>query len=72
MGPTGPDRTRANPHGPARTLSENRTDPTEFLGDPGRKKSVRIRAGPVGSGRGRVVEFGYKFATGKLRSPGAD
>ena len=37
------------PTGPARTLSENRTDPTEFLGDPGRKKkSVRVRARPVG------------------------
>ena len=29
------------PTGPART----RTDPTEFLGDPGRKK---VRTGPVG------------------------
>jgi len=37
-------------------LSETRTDPTEFLGDPGRKK---VRAGPVGSGRARVVEFSY-------------
>ena len=27
-------------------LSETRTDPMEFLGDPGRKK---VRAGPVGS-----------------------
>jgi len=26
-------------------LPETRTDPTEFLGDPGRKK---VRAGPVG------------------------
>jgi len=38
------------PTGPARTLSENRTDPTEFLGDPGSKKSpcgsVRVRSGP--------------------------
>ena len=33
------------PTGPARTLSETRTDPTEFLGDSGRKK---VRAGPVG------------------------
>jgi len=32
-------------------LSETRTDPTDFLGDPGRKK---FRAGPVGP---RVVEF---------------
>jgi len=39
------------PTGPARTLSETRTDPTEFLGDPGRKQS------PCGSGRVRVVEF---------------
>ena len=54
--PTGPDRTRADPHGLARTLSETRTDPTEFLGDPGCKK---VRAGPVGSGRARVVEFSY-------------
>ena len=45
-GPTGPDR----------TLSETRADPTEFLGDPGRKK---VRAGPCGSGRARVVEFSY-------------
>ena len=44
-GPTGHDRTRADPHRPARTLSETRTNPTEFLGDPGRKK---VRAGPVG------------------------
>jgi len=34
---------RADPHGPARTLSETCTDSTEFLGDP-------VRAGPVGSG----------------------
>jgi len=47
-------RARPDPHGPARTLSETRTDPTEFLGDPGRKK---VRAGPVGSGRARVVEL---------------
>jgi len=33
------------PTGPARTLSETRTDPAEFLGNPGRKK---VRAGPVG------------------------
>jgi len=49
-GPTGPDRTRADPNGPARTLSETGTDPTEFR----RKK---VRAGPCGSGRARVVEF---------------
>ena len=54
--PTGPDRTRADPHGPAQTLSETRRDPTEFLVDPGRQK---VRAGPVGSGRARVVEFSY-------------
>ena len=48
-----------DPTGPARTLSETRTDPTEFLGDPGRIKSLRVRAGPVGSGRARVVEFSY-------------
>ena len=49
------------PTGPAWTLSETRTDPTEFLGDPGRKK---VRAGPVGSGRARVVEFSLKVQTG--------
>jgi len=43
-----------DPTGPARTLSVTRTDPTEFLGDPGRKK---VRAGPFGSSRARVVEF---------------
>ena len=57
-GPTRPDRTRADTHGPTGTLSETRTDPTEFLGDPGRKK---VRAGPVGSGRARVVEFSYYY-----------
>ena len=51
---TDPTRTRPDPRGPARTLSETRTDPTEFLGDPGRKK---VRAGPCASGRVRVVEF---------------
>ena len=49
-GPTGPDR----------TLSETRTDPTEFLGDPGRKKS------PVGSGRARVVEFSLKLCSSSV------
>jgi len=49
-------RARPDPRGPART----RTDPTEFLGDPGRKK---VRAGPCGSGRARVVEFSYYRAT---------
>ena len=46
------------PTGPARTLSETRTDPTEFLGDLGRKK---VRAGPVGFGWARVVAFSYKL-----------
>ena len=50
-------RARPDPTGPARTLSETRADPTEFLGDPSRKK---VRAGPVGSGRARVVEFSYR------------
>jgi len=41
-------RARPDPRGPARTLSETRTDPTEFLGDPrAAKKSMRVR----------VVEF---------------
>jgi len=39
-------RARPDPRGPARTLSETRTEPTEFLGDPGREK---VRSGPVGS-----------------------
>jgi len=51
-GPTGPDRTRPDFVG-------DRTDPTEFRGDPGRKQ---VRAGPCGSGRARVVEFSYKDA----------
>jgi len=37
-GPTGPDRTRADPHGPERSFSETRAA----------KKSVRVRSGPVG------------------------
>jgi len=41
-------RARQDPRGPAWTLSETRTDPTEFLGDPGQR----------GSGRVGVVEFG--------------
>jgi len=52
--------TRPDPRGPARTLSETRTDPTEFLGDPGRKKS------PCGSGQAHVVEFSYKGRTHPL------
>ena len=52
-----------DPTGPTRTLSETRTDPTEFLGDPGRKK---VRAGPVGWGRAHVVEFSLNS------SPSAD
>jgi len=47
-------RARPDPRGPARTLSETRTDPTEFLGDQGRKE---VRAGPVGFCRARVVKF---------------
>jgi len=43
------------PTGPARTLSETRTGPRSFAA----KKSVQVRAGPVGSGRVRVVEFSY-------------
>ena len=50
-GPTGPDRTRADPHGlwrrPARTqrsFSETRA-------------AKKVREGPVRSGRARVVEF---------------
>ena len=42
--PTGPDRTRADPHGPARTLSETRTDQRSFS----EIRVVRVRAGPVG------------------------
>ena len=60
LGPARLDRTRPDPRGPARTLSETRTDPTEFLGDPGRKKS------PVRSGRTRVVEFSYYTTRQKL------
>ena len=52
--PTGPARTRTDPHG---LCQRPRTDPTEFPEDPGRKK---VRAGLVGSGRARVVEFSYK------------
>ena len=38
-----------DPTGPARTLSETHTDPTEFLGETrAAKKSVRVRSGPVG------------------------
>ena len=49
-GPTGP---RPDPRGPARTLSETRTDQRSFS----EIRVVRVRAGPVGSGRARVVEF---------------
>jgi len=34
------------PTGPARTLSETRTDPTEFLGET--RAAKKVRAGPVG------------------------
>ena len=49
-------RARTDPRGPARTqttrISENSVGP---CGSP--TKSVWVRAGPVGSGRARVVEF---------------
>ena len=41
------------PTGPARTLSETRTDQRSFS----EIRVVRVRAGPRGSGRVRVVEF---------------
>ena len=50
-GPTGPDRTRTDPNDP--DLRETLLGP---CGSP--TKSVRVRAGPVGSGGARVVEFG--------------
>ena len=45
-----------DPTGPARTLSETRTDQRSFS----EIRVVRVRAGPRGSGRVRVVEFSYK------------
>ena len=47
-------------------MSETHTDPTEFLVDPGRKK---VRTGPVGSCRVRVVEFSYIRIVSRLYSP---
>jgi len=51
--------TRARPdvRGPARTLSETRTDQRSFS----EIRVVRVRAGPRGSGRARVVEFSYMY-----------
>jgi len=51
-GPTGPDRTRTDPHGLCRR-------PARAQRSFAAKKSVQVRAGPVGSGRVRVVEFSY-------------
>ena len=66
---TGPTRALPDPTGPART----RTDPHGLCRRPARtqrsfaaKKSVRVRAGPVGSGRARVMEFSYYFAASML------
>ena len=46
-------RARQDPTGPARTLSETRTDQRSFS----EIRAVRVREGPRGSGRARVVEF---------------
>ena len=50
-------RARPDPHGPARTFFGPglRETPLGQCGSP--TKSVRVRAGPVGSSRVRVVEF---------------
>jgi len=53
-GPTGPDQTKSadfvgDPRGPARTRTIRISEKLRW--------SVRVRAGPVGSGRARVVEF---------------
>jgi len=50
----GPDRTRPDPRGPARTLSETPHGPNGVSRRPGPQKS------PCESGRARVVEFSYK------------
>jgi len=49
---------RPDPRGPARTLSETSTNQRSFS----EIRVVRVRAGPRGSGRVRVVEFSYKLA----------
>jgi len=48
-GPTGPDQTKS----------------ADFVGDPGLRPGSRekVRAGPVGSGRARVVEFSLYCTT---------
>ena len=53
-GPTGPDRTRTDPHGLFCGPGLRET-PLGPCGSP--TKSVPVRAGPVGSGRARAVEF---------------
>jgi len=74
-GPTGPDQTKSadfvgDPRGPARTLSETRVCGPGLATDPVlAKKSVRIRAGPRGSGRARVVEFNLYRSAFVSRSP---
>ena len=52
MGPTGPDQTKS----------------ADFVGDPGLRPQSRekVRAGPRGSGRARIVEFSLYFA---IRDP---
>ena len=50
-------------------MSETSTDPTEFLGDPVRKK---VRAGPCGSGRARVVEFSLNTTRKRFIVGGGD
>ena len=55
-GPTGPDRTRADPHGPARTNGVTRRSGSARVSDKVRGLCL------VGSGRARVVEFSYKHS----------
>ena len=59
-GPTGPDRTRTDPHGLCRRPARTQLSFAET------RAAKKVRAGSVGSGRARVVEFSYN-AVGKPR-----
>ena len=62
-GPTGPDRTRPDPCGPARTRISEKLRWSVRVSD-------KVRAGPVGSGRARVVEFSVNDVAANATCPG--
>ena len=61
-GPTGPARTRTDPHGLCRRPARIQRSFSET------RAAKKVPAGPVGSGRARVVQFSYNLTVSVLKS----